>query len=1540
MALAVRVYVLVLLCACVSECARDYYAVLGVPRSATEKDIKKAFRQLALRFHPDRNRSPDAQQTFTHLAQAYEVLSDQEKRRLYDLTHWSDQSSKKMKGKPDLRNDEGGSYGNGDFPSYSLDDLLEMLQMEKDLFVGDEDDVGQGWSFALWDEAQEEEDQFSFMFGILILIVSFLTASFQPHSTDMPSHSGRTDSFYLEWRLGSKIRRPCAKMSAELREHYLNPRSQSHVCLSKGQLDPVGHKGYKTAIAPELNSNSKYVHCSNIYLKKHSNRNVKPANSEQHTQNIYRRDIHSQWKGSRQKEDLEKRGDSETWKDVEQKERLMQREEFIEANVREQNSVLEQGEELGYGEELAQDSELDWEGALHHREGFASDKGESSLDLLSDSCSDRDEEVQGVARQLPREQEREEGWEVVRNGKTGSFMGPVEVRFAVRTTPRMLSERMVDKDRMNRNTTQALSDKAYTDGVFKEEIFSDGLYTNHIYTNGINTDEMCPDRIDTVTMFPDMCDAGEALADADGLSECDLFEQTEPSQILELDEVDDPGDTVMLSVEEVSEGSVGSLSTFGEEGGEEQDGHEEGEEPRENLSRLLWNSSQDLPSGTSQDSPRSDSTAYPRSERGGGILSESSHQLSSSFSSVCSSESEVTVDVAGRPETILSYWSDHNKAKTETEHTTLGMAKESGLSTALELGLPYVSSPLKSQDQKPHLLQHDGQEEERLNVKDDKSVMATESPEVNTEEHVYEETEPEFQTKGFLHTRKYLMTRSISMEPPSNRLDPMSSTVAGKERLMLHPQSYYTSHNFLGDSLPALTGSLGCLSPGSPCPPSDLSTVDIPPPFELSSITKRPIRKSTPALPTDVSASCRKLDLGFKRYFLPLRFLRKTERRSLSDNRSVSSRSSSESSPQGSCKRLNAIRQNMGSTELHKAHDCSLPSSPSSFLHQKNKQKQGLTTPLSNNIVSAIPSSWDLDDFLQSPFIKPLPFSKPRSFSSPNVDSSVYENVLNPSPHYENVQLRLLNPSNQNKQKLSSANDTDGYVDMSSLPGFQSKSLSSEQETESAYTICSPAVRSDGSVGVSVGVACTNEKKACERLALKLLSELVSVDERLADLWNDLPAIYSLHQNLHSQLEKRIKEWDQKEGIADILLAKKVEFSVFSSFISHHDSKMKSLEQMENTQLDMASLKQQLLQVIVRILQYRMLLTDVLAVISEVADLANERLKNGVDLLRLVRIEYSVLGLKNLLQSGRVFVKEGTLMKVSRKCKQPRHLFLMNDLMLYTYPQQDGKYRLINTLTLTGMEVTKPMVENAQNALKIEVKDNSITLSARQLGETSETCLGENAPPLVSVSQVAVCMNCPVRFSLAHRRHHCHACGKVVCRGCCRNKVPLKYMKNRRAKVCDKCYSELCKPDGDVAMATESSSRPLSAVFQNIHPTCLWRGRKGQMSFNQVPGPEGEMSGSLQRSQNSRRSWKNLWFLLKDKVLYAYPQPEDKVMCESLPLLGFSVRSESEGESSVFQLYHKTTLYYTFKAQDTHTAQSLCEPEYVRFMNRPEKHAQ
>lgn len=63
---------------------KDYYSILGISRTATEDEIKKAYRKQALKYHPDKNKTPEAEEKFKLIAEAYEVLSDKKKRDVYD----------------------------------------------------------------------------------------------------------------------------------------------------------------------------------------------------------------------------------------------------------------------------------------------------------------------------------------------------------------------------------------------------------------------------------------------------------------------------------------------------------------------------------------------------------------------------------------------------------------------------------------------------------------------------------------------------------------------------------------------------------------------------------------------------------------------------------------------------------------------------------------------------------------------------------------------------------------------------------------------------------------------------------------------------------------------------------------------------------------------------------------------------------------------------------------------------------------------------------------------------------------------------------------------------------------------------------------------------------------------------------------------------------------------------------------------------------------------------------------------------------------
>src|SRR6266436_6043329 len=63
---------------------KDFYAILGVSKTATADEIKKTYRKLAMQYHPDRNPGPEGEDKFKEIGEAYSVLSDKEKRAEYD----------------------------------------------------------------------------------------------------------------------------------------------------------------------------------------------------------------------------------------------------------------------------------------------------------------------------------------------------------------------------------------------------------------------------------------------------------------------------------------------------------------------------------------------------------------------------------------------------------------------------------------------------------------------------------------------------------------------------------------------------------------------------------------------------------------------------------------------------------------------------------------------------------------------------------------------------------------------------------------------------------------------------------------------------------------------------------------------------------------------------------------------------------------------------------------------------------------------------------------------------------------------------------------------------------------------------------------------------------------------------------------------------------------------------------------------------------------------------------------------------------------
>ncbi|XP_058529237.1 FYVE, RhoGEF and PH domain-containing protein 6 isoform X2 [Ochotona princeps] len=519
--------------------------------------------------------------------------------------------------------------------------------------------------------------------------------------------------------------------------------------------------------------------------------------------------------------------------------------------------------------------------------------------------------------------------------------------------------------------------------------------------------------------------------------------------------------------------------------------------------------------------------------------------------------------------------------------------------------------------------------------------------------------------------------------------------------------------------------------------------------------------------------------------------------------------------------------------------------------------------------------------------------------------------------------------------------------------------------------------------------------------ASRQLGKAVIEDRILNQILYYLPQLYELNRDLLKELEERMSNWTEQQRIADIFVKKGPYLKMYSTYIKEFDKNIALLDEQCKKNPGFAAvvrdfemsprcaslaLKHYLLKPVQRIPQYRLLLTDylknlledsgdyrdtqdALAVVIEVANHANDTMKQGDNFQKLMQIQYSLNGHHEIVQPGRVFLKEGILMKLSRKVMQPRMFFLFNDALLYTTPVQSGMYKLNNMLSLAGMKVRKPTQEAYQNELKIESVERSFILSASSATERDEwleaisrsieeyakkritfcpsrsldeadseskeevTPLGSKAPIWIPDTRATMCMICTSEFTLTWRRHHCRACGKIVCQACSSNKYGLDYLKNQPARVCEHCFQELQKLDHQHSPKIgfpgnhKSPSSTLSSVLHSIPSGRKQKKIPAALKEVSANTEDSSMSGYLYRSKGNKKTWKHLWFVIKNKILYTYAASEDVAALESQPLLGFTVMQvkDEHSESKVFQLLHKNMLFYVFKADDAQSAQKWIE---------------
>ncbi|XP_067292459.1 FYVE, RhoGEF and PH domain-containing protein 6-like isoform X2 [Pseudorasbora parva] len=364
------------------------------------------------------------------------------------------------------------------------------------------------------------------------------------------------------------------------------------------------------------------------------------------------------------------------------------------------------------------------------------------------------------------------------------------------------------------------------------------------------------------------------------------------------------------------------------------------------------------------------------------------------------------------------------------------------------------------------------------------------------------------------------------------------------------------------------------------------------------------------------------------------------------------------------------------------------------------------------------------------------------------------------------------------------------------------------------------------------------------------------IDERVVNqILCSLPQLYKLNCDLLNELEERVAHWSNHCCVADIFVKKGPYLKMYSTYIREFDKNVELLEEHCRKNPAFAkvvrefeskpccanlAVKHYMLKPIQRIPQYQLLLTEylknldeespgyrdaeaALVIVKEVANHANEFVRQEDNSQKLYEVQCRLIGNHMIVQPGRVLLKEGILMKLSRKGMQPRMFFLLNDSLLCTTIVASGNFKLNNILSLAEIKVSKPSQEGYQNELNIESVERSFILSASSAACRDEWLqaistaindyntftsvrnhematqdvldigaqLGTIAPIWIPDPRATMCMICTCEFTLTWRRHHCRACGKVVCQTCSSNKQPLKYLKNGLARVCDLCFSAL-----------------------------------------------------------------------------------------------------------------------------------------------------
>ncbi|XP_058873337.1 FYVE, RhoGEF and PH domain-containing protein 1-like [Acipenser ruthenus] len=360
-----------------------------------------------------------------------------------------------------------------------------------------------------------------------------------------------------------------------------------------------------------------------------------------------------------------------------------------------------------------------------------------------------------------------------------------------------------------------------------------------------------------------------------------------------------------------------------------------------------------------------------------------------------------------------------------------------------------------------------------------------------------------------------------------------------------------------------------------------------------------------------------------------------------------------------------------------------------------------------------------------------------------------------------------------------------------------------------------------------------------------------------------------------------------------------------------------------------------------------------LELIATAAEHSNAAIRKMERMHKLLKVYELLGGEEDIVNPTNELIKEGHILKLSAKngTTQDRYLILFNDRLLYCVPKLcliGQKFSVRARIDVDRMELKETSGVNISRTFLVSGKQRSLELQSRteeekkdwvqaiqttiqkheQTRETFKllnmsfreedytppnspnTDLGRRAPTPIREKEVTLCMTCQESFnSITKRRHHCKACGHVVCGRCSEFRARLLYDNNRPNRVCVDCYTALhgapptpgCPAHAPPTRRRSILEKQASVVAENS-VVCSY------MHFME---------------KGAGRGWQKAWFVVPENeplVLYIYGAPQDVKAQRSVPLIGFEVlvpdASDKLERRSAFKISQShLTLYFSAEGE-------------------------